>query len=106
MTRNSSSPIGGGSVLLPRWHVCFQACHTTLAREFASVRKLCSSRRVHMKVQPWVRASVEDLEDLRQDVHMAPLNSANTICTNECGPGRTLEMEGSSSRVLVYTTTS
>ena len=25
---------------------------------------------------------------------------------NECGPGRTLEMEGSSSRHLVYTTTS
>ena len=59
-----------------------------------------------MKVQPWVRASVEDLEDLRQDVHMAPLNGADTICTNECGPGRTLEMEGSSCRVLVYTTTS
>ena len=45
-----------------------------------------------MEVQPLVRASVENLEDLRQDVHTAPLKGANTKCTNECRPGQTLEM--------------
>ena len=48
-----------GDVLLPRWHVCFQACHTTLGQKLASVRKLCFSGTVHMEVQPLVRASVE-----------------------------------------------
>ena len=82
-----------GGVFPPRCHVYFGACHTTLGQELASVRKLCSSGRVHMEVQPLVRASVENLEDLSQDMYVAPLNGANTICTNECRPGQTLEME-------------
>ena len=82
-----------GGVFPPRCHVYFGACHTTLGQELASVRKLCSSGRVHMEVQPLVRASVENLEDLRQDMYVAPLNGANTICTNECRPGQTLDMQ-------------
>ena len=82
-----------GGVFPPRCHVYFGACHTTLGQELASVRKLCSSGRVHMEVQPLVRASVENLEDLSQDMYVAPLNGANTICTNECRPGQTLDMQ-------------
>ena len=66
--------------------------HDSHART-CNVRNLCSSGRVHMEVQPWVRASIANLEDLKQDVHVAPLKGANTICTNECRPGQTLEME-------------
>ena len=45
-----------------------------------------------MEVQPLVQASVERPRRTEPRC-VAPLNGANTICTNKCRPGQTLEME-------------
>ena len=45
-----------------------------------------------MEVQPLVQASVERPRRT-EPRFVAPLNGANTICTNKCRPGQTLEME-------------
>ena len=77
MTRNSSSPIGGGGVLLPRWHVCV----------FPNMPHDSRARTCKCSYTVLIRKSAQGRSEAR--CAQAPLNGVNTICTNECRPGQT-----------------
>ena len=62
-------------------------------------------RRVHMEVQPWVRASVENLEDLSQDTWPRCMVQTPYVRMS-AGVDKPWRWRGSSSRVQVNTTTS
>ena len=81
-----------GGVFPPRCHVYFGRYHTPLGQGLTSVSNLWSSGCVPMEVQPLVRASIERPRRTEPKC-VAPLNGANTICTNKCRPEQTLEME-------------